>query len=73
MPSIVMVPIILGRVVPSVIVPLMLKVMVSFPEPDPQSVEPDWLLLLALVMASRKVQAPSFAMVSAKLLTIIFV
>ena len=35
--------------------------MVSAPEPAVQSVDPDWLSLLALMIASRSVQAPSFA------------
>jgi hypothetical protein len=39
--------------------PVTLKVMVSAPLPAAQSVEPDWSLPFALMIASRKAQTPS--------------
>src|SRR5438876_263356 len=72
LPSMVRPSLMAGRVGLTTIVPLTLKVMVSVPLPAAQSVEPDWLLLLALVMASRSVQLPSLAGApSARLVTTI--
>src|SRR5262249_7987806 len=47
-----------GSPEPRGIVPLILNTIVSMPLPATQFTEPDWFLLLALVMASRRSQVP---------------